>query len=68
MKPKATMGKWRARKLVKGQRASQTTGRQKGINASALQRFMCRHNRSHKHPLYAEIMGGGEFVRKAKKG
>lgn len=58
MKPKPTMGAWRARKMVKGQRASQTTGRQKGIVASSLAKHMCRHNRSYKHPEYAAVMAG----------
>jgi hypothetical protein len=62
-----TMGTWKARKLVKGARGSRTTGKQKGIVPTALRKWMCRHNRSWKHPLYGEIMGSGEFPRKVKK-
>lgn len=37
-------------------RPSQTTGKSKGIRPSALERYMCRHNRSYKHPKYGEVM------------
>mgnify|MGYP001578009302 CR=1 FL=1 len=66
MKPHSTMGTWRKRKLVKGQRASQTTGRSKGIVATVLQKYMCRRNRSWKDPLYQQVMGNGEFKRTGK--
>lgn len=56
MKVKATMGKWKARKMVKGQRASQTTGKSKGLVPAPLARFMCRRNRSYKHPEYDAVM------------
>ena len=62
-----SMRTWKVHKIKKAHKGSQTTGRSKGIVSSALQRFMCRRNRSYKHPLYAEIMGNGEFPRKAKK-
>lgn len=62
-----TMGTWKARKLVKGARRSQTTGKQKGISPDGLRKWMCKHNRSWKHPLYSSIMGTGEFPRKVKK-
>lgn len=62
-----TMGTWKARKLVKGARRSQTTGKQKGIAPDGLRKWMCKHNRSWKHPLYHSIMGSGEFPRKVKK-
>lgn len=55
-KPKLSMGNWKKRKLVKGLRASQTTGKSKGINPSPLARTMCRRNRSYKHPQYTEVM------------
>ena len=58
---------WKVKPIKKKGKGSQTTGRSKGIVSSTLQRFMCRRNRSYKHPLYAEIMGNGEFARKAKK-
>jgi hypothetical protein len=64
MKPKSTMGTWKKKKLVKGQRASHATGKSKGIVASTMQKYMCRRNRSWKHPLYAAVMGTGEFPRK----
>lgn len=67
MKAASTMGTWKRRKLVKGQRASRTTGKSKGIVSSTLQRYMCRANRSWRHPLYEEIMGYGQFVNKGKK-
>lgn len=41
---------------MKKSRPSQTTGRSKGIKPTALQRSLCRRNRSYKHPLYAEVM------------
>lgn len=66
MKPHSTMGNWRKRKLVKGSRASQTTGKSKGIRPSQLAKSMCRRNRSYKHPLYSEIMKS-LGVRKIKK-
>lgn len=53
---KGTMGDWKARKLVKGLRASRSTGKSKGLVPDALARYMCRSNRSYKHPLYGEVM------------
>jgi hypothetical protein len=50
------MGNWKLRKIKKKGRGSQTTGRTKGIVASPLQKFMCRHGRSYKHPLYGDVM------------
>jgi hypothetical protein len=67
MKAHSTMGKWKLKKLVKGSRASRATGKSKGIVASSLQKYMCRANRSWRHPLYDEIMGGGMFTRKGNK-
>lgn len=61
-----SMGRWKARKLIKKGRGSQSTGKSKGLVPSALARFMCRRGRSHKHPLYAEVMAG-LGIRKVKK-
>jgi len=60
----STMGHyWPAKKrgtkahhIVKPQRGNQTSGKSKGIRALALEKYMCRHNRSYKHPLYEEVM------------
>lgn len=46
------MGDWKSRTFEKKGRASQSTGKSKGIVASALDKFMCRRNRSYKHPLF----------------
>ena len=46
----------RTAQAMKSHRPSQTTGRSKGIKPTALERFMCRHNRSYKHPLYKRVM------------
>lgn len=68
MKPHSTMGTWKTYKIKKKGRASQTTGRSKGIVATAIQKYMCRRNRSWKDPLYQQVMGTGEFKRGGKKG
>lgn len=60
-----TMATWCSRKMVKGTRASRTTGKQKGIIPSQLQKWMCKHNRSHKHSQYTEVM---QSVGKRKTG
>ena len=57
---------WKQRLIKKG-RGSQTTGKSKGIIVSSLTRYMCRRNRSYKHPEYTTIMGQGEFPRKGNK-
>ena len=62
-----TMITWKLKVIKKKGKGSQTTGRSKGIVSTTLRRFMCRRNRSYKHPLYQEIMGHGEFPRKATK-
>lgn len=41
-------GAWKARKLVKGARASRTSGREKGMVPTAETRTICRRNRSWK--------------------
>jgi hypothetical protein len=46
----------RTAKAMKSSRPSQTTGRSKGIRPSALQKSMCRRNRSWKDPLYGLVM------------
>lgn len=50
------MGQWKARTIKKKGKGSQTTGKQKGIVANTLQKYMCRRGRSYKHPLYGEVM------------
>lgn len=63
------MGTWKTRKLVKGIRASRTTGKSKGIIASPLERTMCRRNRSYKNPQYQTVMSkltGEKRIRKGK--
>lgn len=67
MKLKPTMGSWKKKQISKKAKGSQTTGKQKGINPSQLIKWMCRHNRSWKHPLYSLLMCSGEFPRKVKK-
>lgn len=62
-----SMGEWKRKIIKKKGKGNQTTGRQKGIVSSQLQRWMCRHNRSWRHPAYALVMGDGEFIRKVKK-
>lgn len=59
------MGQWKSKKLKKLGKGSRTTGKQKGITASALQKYMCRRGRSYKHPLYGEVMAS-LGARKAK--
>lgn len=46
-------GQWKVRKLQKGLRTSQESGRKKGLVPPAWARYICRHNRSTKHPMYA---------------
>jgi len=64
------MGPWKRRKLEKGVRGKQESGRSKGIIASPLERFICRSNRSYKHPEYDRIMSSltGEKRLRKKKG
>ena len=57
---------WKIHQIKKQHKGSQTTGISKGIKSTPLQRYMCRSNRSYKHPLYSVIMGHGEFQRKGK--
>lgn len=58
---------WKIKAIKKAHKGSQTTGKSKGICSTSLQRYMCRSNRSYKHPQYSEIMGTGFFTRKGKK-
>lgn len=51
-----SMGTWKSRQISKAKKGSQTTGREKGIKATPLQKYMCRANRSYKHPNYASVM------------
>jgi len=66
MKAHSTMSTWKSKIIKKKGKGSQTTGRQKGIRASALQKYMCRRGRSYRHPLYGEVMASLD-VRKVKK-
>ena len=66
MKPHPTMGTWKKRKLVKGQRASRETGKKKGLVPTTIQKWMCRTGRSYKHPLY-EVVMASLGTRKVKK-
>jgi hypothetical protein len=59
------MGNWKAKLIRKKGRGSQSTGKSKGIVATALQKYMCRRNRSYKNPLYSEVM---ESCGKGRKG
>ena len=59
-----SMGTWKIKVVKKANKGSRTTGKSKGIIATSLQRYMCRKNRSWKHPLYNIIMGTGEFTRR----
>lgn len=53
------------RAMAEGKKPSQTTGRTKGIRPSALAKYMCRSNRSYKHPRYEAVMSKlGSRVRK----
>lgn len=61
-----TMGDWKARKLVKGARASRTTGKSKGLVPDALARYMCRRGRSYKHAQYSAVMARLGTRKKAK--
>lgn len=63
----STMGDWRKRKMQKGLRASRTTGKSKGIVATAIRKYMCRRNRSWKDRDYDRVMGSGEFQRQGVK-
>ena len=40
----------------KKNRGSQTTGKSKGIIARTIERYMCKHNRSWRHPYYEIVM------------
>lgn len=53
MKLSQGMGNWKARKLQKGLRASREAGRKKGLVPPSWARYICRSNRSYKHPFYA---------------
>lgn len=51
---KANMGSWKSRSFSP-QRPSETPGKDKnGCTASALDRYIARRNRSHKHPKYQQ--------------
>lgn len=46
-------GSWKKRKLVKGQRASQETGKKKGLVPPQWAKNICRRNRSYKQSRYS---------------
>jgi hypothetical protein len=62
----ATMGTWKKRVIEKKNKGRQETGKSKGIVASPLVKYMCRSNRSWKHPLYEEVMDSIGKNRKKK--
>lgn len=64
MKQKSTMGTWKTRKLTKGQRASRSPGNKKGLVPPPWARYICRANRSYKHPDYSRwdtLCNGGKI-------
>lgn len=61
------MGKWKARQLVKGARRSVTTGKSKGIVSTAMERTICRRNRSWKMREYAPTMARMSGEKRRKK-
>lgn len=61
-----TMATWKTKLIRKKARGSQATGKSKGIVASPLAKFMCKHNRLWKHPRYAEVMA--KIGLRSKKG
>lgn len=63
------MGTWKRRKLVKGNRRSVTSGREKGMVPSAEWRTICRRNRSYKMRHYGRLMSkyNGNKVRTGGK-
>lgn len=50
------MGGWKATVFGKKTRASQTTGRSKGMCPPTIFRTMCKRSRSYKLPQYSVIM------------
>ena len=50
------MGTWKTKSIGKKTKASRTTGRQKGITSSPLERTICRRNRSWKMKEYGLTM------------
>ena len=53
LKQTTKMGTWKARKIQKGVRASNTPGNKKGLIPPAWARYICRNNRSYKSPRYS---------------
>lgn len=50
------MGTWKKKIIEKKSKGRHETGRSKGIVASALEKYLCKRNRSWKHPLYGMVM------------
>lgn len=48
-----TGGQWKASKLTKGLRKSQTPGNKKGLVPPSIARYIARSNRSYKHADYS---------------
>lgn len=68
----SAMGTWKSRIFSKRNKGKSEPGKGKGIHPSPLQRYMCRRNRSWKHPEYHTVMfvkvdNNGYFIRKNKK-
>lgn len=62
------MGTWKTRVIEKKAKGRQTTGREKGIVTTPLERTICRRNRSWKNSAYSLVMPklNGEKRRKGK--
>lgn len=66
MQLSATMGTWKVNIIKKKSGGRSETGKSKGIVATPLAKYMCRANRSYKHPQYDKIMAG-LGIKKGKK-
>ena len=63
LKQTTKMGTWKARKLVKGTRASRTPGNKKGLVPPQWARYCARSGRAYKNPIYSkwnEVCDGGK--------
>jgi hypothetical protein len=57
-------GEWNARKQQKGVRASRESGKKKGLVPPQWAKYICRSNRSYKHPDYSKwdsVCDGGKI-------
>lgn len=50
--------KWKSKQQRKERRQSHTPGNTKGVRcqATSLERYIARRNRSYKHPVYASVL------------